>query len=368
MVKLDMLAVDHTIVAHGNCLLNDITEFPDVAREMMRVQFFNRGIGHFVIDSGIPCKAFDQHLGQGNDIAPTLAKRWDRYPNPGNPVVEILTKLPFRNECSQVAIRCRNDVDVDCVFLLPAHATKLSGIEHPEKFSLYRQWQFTHLVEEQRPLVRQLKKTGLHTRAPGECTALVAKQFILNQGFGNGRTIQLDIGPSAATGLIVDEARGQFLAHAAFSVDQDPSASLGGHGQAFDTCKKRGRTPHHSHIFTTYIQRPGHKPVDRLHENRASILVFQGVSLDPHVIRIVIRVIVGMQNLEGFIGLEHLSMRAVFTILVTGNLRTMRYLVTTSADDVFFRDTVRPAVTLVCRNNPVFTVDNDCRVLLNIDN
>jgi len=57
---------------------------------------------------------------------------------------------------------------------------------------LHAEWQLSDLVEEHRAAGSELKLALTPIARAGECAALVAKQFVLDQGLGNCRAVDGD--------------------------------------------------------------------------------------------------------------------------------------------------------------------------------
>src|SRR5262249_58166900 len=87
------------------------------------------------------------------------------------------------------------------------------GLEAPRKQA--------HLVEEEPAAVGRLEKAGLGSTGIGEGAPLVAEQLAFEQGFGNGRAVQIDEGPTAARAIAVQELGDEPLARPWLALDQD---------------------------------------------------------------------------------------------------------------------------------------------------
>jgi len=81
--------------------------------------------------------------------------------------------------------------------------------------------QIANLVEKQCSAIGHFEAPLARRYGTGEGTALVAEQLRLQHAFGKGGTVDLDERGIGATAVVVDEAGDEFLAGAAFPLDQD---------------------------------------------------------------------------------------------------------------------------------------------------
>ena len=93
-------------------------------------------------------------------------------------------------------------------------------LQNAQQLGLKRQGNFGDFVEEQRAAVGQLEAAlALHRRA-GEGAFFVAEEFALEEVFRHGGAVDLDIGLVLAQAFFVQRAGDDFLARAAFALDQ----------------------------------------------------------------------------------------------------------------------------------------------------
>src|SRR5690606_18141523 len=95
----------------------------------------------------------------------------------------------------------------------------LAFLQHPQKASLRLQGQLADLIEKQGATVRRFDQTVTGGDRAGEGAFFVAEQLRLDQGFGNGGTVDTDEGAGDARTELVQRARGQFLAGTGLSLD-----------------------------------------------------------------------------------------------------------------------------------------------------
>src|SRR5262249_15717630 len=103
----------------------------------------------------------------------------------------------------------------------PAQTLELLLLQDAEQFGLQLQRDVADLVEEQRPVVCQLKASHLLTDGAGEGTLLVPEKLTFQEACGDGRTVELDEGAVFAWAEVVQGTSDQLLARASFSADED---------------------------------------------------------------------------------------------------------------------------------------------------
>ena len=97
-------------------------------------------------------------------------------------------------------MRGRHQPHVHLDRLGAAQALELLFLQHAEQLGLQLRGDVADLVEEQRPLVRQLEAADLLADGAGEGALLVAEQLALQEPRGDGRAVELDEGPARGAG------------------------------------------------------------------------------------------------------------------------------------------------------------------------
>src|SRR4051794_8451982 len=87
-------------------------------------------------------------------------------------------------------------VHFDC--LRPAQALELLFLQHAEQLGLQLRGDVTHLVEEERPAMRQFETPDLMADGARKGAPLVAEQLALQEARWDGRAVQLDEGTALA--------------------------------------------------------------------------------------------------------------------------------------------------------------------------
>ena len=126
----------------------------------------------------------------------------------------------------------------------PAHAGVL---QHAQQLGLRAHRHFGDLIQQQRAVLRQLEAAGAPLHRAGERALFVTEQLALHQRFGQRRAIDGDERPVAPRAQVMNGARHQFLARAAFPVDQH--RRLGGRHlpDQRENLLHGGATAHHIH-------------------------------------------------------------------------------------------------------------------------
>ena len=94
------------------------------------------------------------------------------------------------------------------------------------------------LIQEQRPLVRQLEASHLLADGDGEGTLLVAEQLALQEPRGDGGAVELDERAALAWAQVVQGAGDELLARAGLAADEDGGI---GRGDSLDLLEERRR-------------------------------------------------------------------------------------------------------------------------------
>ena len=104
------------------------------------------------------------------------------------PEEQILPKSPLRHFLLEVAIRGRDQTDIDRQRLRSADAFKLTLLQHAQQLHLNCRTQIADLVEKQCAAIRQLETTLVRLRRRSKRALLVTKQLRLDQRFRQRRT------------------------------------------------------------------------------------------------------------------------------------------------------------------------------------
>jgi hypothetical protein len=101
-------------------------------------------------------------------------------------------------------------------------------LEHPQQLGLERERQVADLIEEDGTAVRLLERAGALAERAAERAALVAEELALEERLRDRRAVHGHERPPAARALLVEPARGAFLAGSGLAEEQHGRVGLGG--------------------------------------------------------------------------------------------------------------------------------------------
>ena len=135
-------------------------------------------------------------------------------------VVEVTTEAAFPHFAAQITVGGGDDTGVGIAATGFADALEFAVFQHTQQLGLKFQRQFADFVEEQRAFTRVLEVAGVGLRRAGERALRIAEQGGLDQGGGDGRAIESQIGLVQALRPLVQTFRDQLLAATGFAFDQ----------------------------------------------------------------------------------------------------------------------------------------------------
>ena len=112
-------------------------------------------------------------------------------------------------------------------FRVGADALKATILRHAQQFCLKLRRHFADFIKKDRPAAGGLETSDALSHRTGERALFVAEQFALEQRFRDGRAIHFDQWTGRARAPGVDDVGQHFLAHAAFTGDEDPTFRRG---------------------------------------------------------------------------------------------------------------------------------------------
>ena len=160
-------------------------------------------------------------VGEAEDVAPARAQRRQLEADDGEPMVEILPKPPIADRLLQIHAGRRHQRHVDRLRAGAAQPAHRAVLEHGEELALQGGGQEADLVEEQRAAMGGLEEAGLGLARIREGAALIAEQLGLEQGLGDGGTVDGDEGAVAARAGLMNRPRQEPLAGPGLAEDQD---------------------------------------------------------------------------------------------------------------------------------------------------
>ena len=143
----------------------------------------------------------------------------------GQPVVEVLPEAPAPHRFGQIGIGGRDEPHLHPLQAAP-DGLDFPGLQHPQQFGLQGRAQGADFVQEQGALVGLLEFSDPLAVGPGEGPFFMAEQFAFQQIFRNGRAVDGHEGLVAELSLEMNGPGDQFLAGAAFSLDQNGDVAV----------------------------------------------------------------------------------------------------------------------------------------------
>ncbi len=164
---------------------------------------------------------------QPRDVFRALPQRRQDEREDVEAVVEVFAEGRLRrlgDHSREVAVRGRHEADVHANRPRAAQPLELLLLQNAEQLGLEFRRDVADLVEEQCPLVRQLKAAHLLADGAGEGALLVAEQLALQEAGGDGGAVELDERALAAGAQVVKGPGDELLARAGLAADQDGRA------------------------------------------------------------------------------------------------------------------------------------------------
>ena len=126
----------------------------------------------------------------------------------------------------EVAVRGRDDADVELDLLGAADAVKDALLEDAQELGLHVGRDLADLVEEQRTAASALEDTDVTAERATECALLVAEELTLEERGRERGAVDGDEGLVRARRLVVNEAREDLLTGTRLSLEQDGGRCL----------------------------------------------------------------------------------------------------------------------------------------------
>jgi hypothetical protein len=162
-------------------------------------------------------------LGQFEDIGRAFAQGRYLQVHDVEPEQEVLAEGAFAHGVGEVAVRRRDDADIDRHRPCAADAIDDALLDRAQQFGLQPHIHFGDFIEQQRAAGGLLELSDSARNRAGERALLVAEQFGFQQMLGDRRAIDRYERLLGAVGAGVDIARQHFLAGAGFAGDHDGS-------------------------------------------------------------------------------------------------------------------------------------------------
>ena len=157
-----------------------------------------------------------------------LAQRRHVEVDDAQPVQQVFAELAGGDEVGQVPVGRGDHADVHArVGVIRADGLNLAVLEKPQQQRLHAQAHLADFVEKERAAMRELELAALVAIGAGEAALDVPEELRLEQRFGEAGAVDRHERRLPATGMAMDVARDQVLAHAALAGDQHLRGTLG---------------------------------------------------------------------------------------------------------------------------------------------
>ena len=234
------VAQDHGLL-HGVLQLADVP-WPGVLDELV----LGRGVesrDRLLVLRGV---ALEELPAQGQNILAALTQGRQVDVDGVDAVEEVFAEAPLGHHAEQVAVRRRDQPDVDLARRVAAHADDLPALDGRQQLRLQVRREVADLVQEERSAVRDLELPGAVGPRVGEGPLDVAEELALEECFGYGAHVDRDHQLAAAARAVVNLAGEHLLARAVLARDEDVGIRCGDLLDDLADASHRGaRAPEH---------------------------------------------------------------------------------------------------------------------------
>src|SRR6187549_3746632 len=224
--------IDLAVTATANDQpLSDVLELPDIPGPVIRQQALHRdGTDLRNRQSMDVRKRFQEVMKEARYVIPAFAQRRDFDVNDFQPVKQIFAKALVGNTGYQVAVRGRDDANVERrQRAIGADSLDLTGLEESQQHRLHPQAHLADFVHEDRALVGGLEAATLVPVGAGKAASHVPEQLRLEQRVREPGAVHWDKGRVGATTALMNESCYQFLTNTALAGNQHLRAASGSH-------------------------------------------------------------------------------------------------------------------------------------------
>src|ERR1700680_4076388 len=159
-------------------------------------------------------------LGQRGDVFGMFAQRWNGNGNNVEAVKQIGPKGLLARTFLQIFIGGGEKPHVNFDRASSADAHEFSFLQNAQQLGLQDGRKLANFIEKNRAAFGNFQKSLFLSNGTGEGALFVAKQFTLQQSFGEGSTVQGYERLSFSGAIVVNRAGGQFFAGTAFTANQ----------------------------------------------------------------------------------------------------------------------------------------------------
>jgi len=249
----EIVAPQEIAFAEEHGALDHVLELPDVSGPVVRLEVGERAFGEPAhVLSERRRERPEEGVGQGPNVFRALPQR--RHPNEdrAQPVVEIGPERAFAHGLLQVAVRRRDDPDLDPDVGRSADPLERLLLEESQELDLESRRRFADFVEIHRPPLRELEEALLLLLGVRERAALVTEEFAFQERFRQCGARHVLERPRGTRTVEMDRLGDQVLAGAALA-DQENRR----HGKGCDLREKGLHPAHHRGAADQVLPREG---------------------------------------------------------------------------------------------------------------
>src|SRR5581483_1733890 len=203
---------DRRPLAEDEDALDEVLELADVAGPRVAEEGVDRlGTERLLRDPHLAALRLREVAEEEQEVVAALAQRGQVHGHDVQTVVEVGPEAAVLDREREVAVRGRDDADVDGDGLRAPDAEELAVLEDAEELRLRSRAHLADLVEEERPLVRQLELAELLRVGVREGALLVSEELALEERLGDRGAVERDERAVGARALVVDRLRDQLL-------------------------------------------------------------------------------------------------------------------------------------------------------------
>ena len=222
-----VVAVDDVFVDKNHRAFDDIFQLADVARPRVGEQhLLRRARDGLDLLAELPGEARYEKLRQGDDVAVAVAQWRNDDGKDVQAVIEVFAESPHRGHLHELAVRGRDDADVDFDLLVRADPLDGALLQNPQQFGLHRQRKFADFVEKDRAAIGLLEAPFPRLVGSGEGPLFVAEQLAFDDAFRQRGAVEGDKRLFGLRAVVVNRAGDQLLADAALAEDQHRRAGF----------------------------------------------------------------------------------------------------------------------------------------------
>ena len=193
--KRQVVAVDDVLVDQNHCAFNDVFQFADVARPRVGEQhLLRRARDGLDLLAELPGEARYEKLREGDDVAVAVAQWRNDDGEDVQAVIEVFAESPLRGHLHELAVRGRDDADVDFDLLVRADPLDGALLQDAQQLGLHRQREFADFVEKDRAAVGLFESPFPRPVGSGEGPFFVAEQLAFDDAFRQRGAVEGDEG------------------------------------------------------------------------------------------------------------------------------------------------------------------------------